>query len=126
MQAKTLIQAKDISFGFNNGLILDGVSLRVKRGEFVGLIGANGTGKTTLLKILGGLLKPTIGSLHLNDIDLSQYSPKETARLIAHVPQTTSIEFALISSAPTSSFKSYPVLISVNLFKLILFVSILL
>ncbi len=56
-----LLSLRDISIGFGGPLVLEDVSLQIERGERVGLMGRNGTGKTTLLKIIAGQLEPEEG-----------------------------------------------------------------
>ena len=56
---------------------VDGVSLRVERGEVVLIIGPNGSGKTTLLSILGGLVRPTRGSVRVDDRLLEEMPARE-------------------------------------------------
>ena len=53
-----LLKADNLSFGYNRKIDLDDVSLMVESGEFVGLIGANGSGKSTFLRVLAGLEAP--------------------------------------------------------------------
>jgi iron complex transport system ATP-binding protein len=60
----------------------------------VGLIGPNGAGKTTLIRALGGHIKPSAGSVALLGRPLTAYPPREIARLVAHVPQATAMDFA--------------------------------
>lgn len=60
------IQIQDVSFAYPSSLtVLEHVSLEVTTGEFLGLVGPNGGGKTTLLKIVLGLLKPTRGRVRV-------------------------------------------------------------
>ena len=59
---------------------LDGLTLRADAGELVVLIGPSGTGKTTLLSCLGGILTPTSGRIRLGDIDVTALSPRELQR----------------------------------------------
>ena len=63
MTSEALLEADDIRMAFGARAVLDGVSLRLGRGECVGLVGENGAGKTTLLRILVGLLPPASGSV---------------------------------------------------------------
>ena len=58
---------------------LDGVSLQVKQGEIVGYVGRNGSGKTTTIKILAGLIKPSSGHAYVNGIDVVA-EPREALR----------------------------------------------
>ena len=69
--------------------VIDAVSFDVEAGEFVCLLGPNGCGKTTLLKLLSGVLKPELGSVRLGDRELRQLSPRAVAQQIAIVPQET-------------------------------------
>lgn len=63
---KRLIEIKDLTVGYDDNVVLDKVSLDVFSGDFIGVIGPNGGGKTTLIKTILGLLKPTSGKLTLH------------------------------------------------------------
>ncbi|HOA23259.1 MAG: heme ABC transporter ATP-binding protein [Aggregatilineales bacterium] len=89
-----LIEARSVSVGIDGVDILRGVTAELHAGELVGLIGPNGAGKTTLLKALGGLIGLTGGEVRLLGQPLTAYSPREIARVVAHVPQVTVTEFA--------------------------------
>jgi iron complex transport system ATP-binding protein len=65
------------------------VSLGIAPGSRTGLLGPNGCGKTTLLKLLSGVLKPELGSVRLGDRELRLLSVRAVARQIAVVPQET-------------------------------------
>lgn len=60
---------------------LDGVDLDIIRGEYVSLVGPSGSGKTTLFNLIGGLDKPTQGSVHIDGVDISQLDAYELAWL---------------------------------------------
>jgi len=89
-----LIQARNVHYHMGATPILTGVDFDLGAGEFVGLIGANGAGKSTLLKVIGGLWQASSGQIDLLGRPLSGYRTREIARLIAHVPQSTRVEFA--------------------------------
>jgi len=84
-----------IQFYYEARKVLDGISFEADKGEFIGLIGPNGSGKTTLLKIIDGILKPMVGSVYLDCKRVSELDPRELARELAVVPQTTDLSFDL-------------------------------
>lgn len=68
---KKLIQFKNIVKDFDGQLVLKGINLDINENEFVTLLGPSGCGKTTLLRILGGFLDQTEGSVYFEDIEIS-------------------------------------------------------
>lgn len=82
-----IIEVKNLSFGYKQKPILKDLSLEVKRGIFVGIVGPNGVGKTTLLNLLCGLLEPKAGAIKIDAVDIKSFSVKELARKIAVVRQ---------------------------------------
>jgi iron complex transport system ATP-binding protein len=68
------------------GAVLRGISFSLQRGEFVGLLGPNACGKTTLLRCLSGLLPPWRGSIRLQGRPAPGLRDRERARLLAHLP----------------------------------------
>ena len=98
---------KNISFSYGEKNIFVDISARIQDGEFLGLLGPNGCGKTTLLKLLSGVLKPKEGTIEFLQKDLREYSRKEIAHHIAVLPQDnlidfpfTALEVALMGRAP--------------------------
>ncbi len=79
-----LIEVKDISYEYNGNVVLDRVSFVIQKGDYMGIIGPNGGGKTTLLKILVGLLKPSSGSVHINSKPIEKLTERAN---IAYVSQ---------------------------------------
>src|ERR671935_719667 len=80
-----ILELKDVHKHYQNGdatvRALDGVSLRVKRGEFVAIMGQSGSGKSTLMHIIGCLDRPTSGSYRVLGEEASNLSPDELAAL---------------------------------------------
>jgi iron complex transport system ATP-binding protein len=90
-----MLRASDLAYGYTTRghqprqFVLRDVSLSVTRGSLTGLLGPNGCGKTTLLKLLSGVLRPQEGAVALNDVSLAGMSRREVARHMAVVPQET-------------------------------------
>ena len=67
-----MIHLKDVNYEYPDGTIaLKNVNLRIKKGEFLAIMGQNGAGKTTLIRLLNGLLRPTTGTVYFNQQDIS-------------------------------------------------------
>jgi iron complex transport system ATP-binding protein len=92
-----LIEARGARFSYGAGLpeVVRGASLRLRRGTLAALIGANGSGKSSLVRLLCGLREPTAGEVLFGGARLSSIEPRARARRIAYVPQTTSTVFPL-------------------------------
>jgi iron complex transport system ATP-binding protein len=88
------IDVSDVSLSFGDTDVLEDVSLSVEPGEFVGLVGPNGAGKTTLLRAMSGALEPARGSVAVDGASLHDRSSKAASRLVAVVPQDTSLSFS--------------------------------
>ena len=77
-----VIDIQGMDFSYNGQPVLEGVELQVPQGEFLGIIGPNGGGKTTLAKLVLGLLTPDSGTIRVFG-----RPPKDAARRIGYVPQ---------------------------------------
>jgi ABC-type branched-subunit amino acid transport system ATPase component len=71
------LRVEDVSVRFGGVHALNGVTFTAEAGSIVGLIGANGSGKTTTLDVISGLVKPQAGRVELDGIDLGEYLPEE-------------------------------------------------
>lgn len=72
-----VVEIKDISFSYGDRLIIDNLSLTIPRGKIVAIMGGSGCGKTTLLNLIGGRIKPDSGSLVVDGLSVPELSKKE-------------------------------------------------
>ncbi len=88
--SQAIIQLKDISLSFTlpstTIKALDNISVEVKAGQITGLIGPDGAGKTTLMRMLSGLLKPDSGQAQVLGLDVLKY-PQQIQSIIGYMPQ---------------------------------------
>src|SRR5690348_10798194 len=86
--AEPVLELDGLTSGYNGAAVLRDVSLAVRPGEVVALLGANGAGKTTTLLTISGIVKPMGGRVVFNGADFKGISPDGRARLgVAHVPE---------------------------------------
>ncbi len=83
-----MIEVEDVHFTYPNGVeALKGVSLEIKYGEFVAIMGQNGAGKTTLVKHFNGLLKPSTGNVRVDGVETTKTSVAALSRNVGFVFQ---------------------------------------
>ncbi|MFH2029810.1 MAG: metal ABC transporter ATP-binding protein [Bacteroidota bacterium] len=87
--ANKVIEIQDLTFSFNNVPVLSNISIDVERNDFWGIVGPNGGGKTTLLKLILGFLKPGSGLIKILETD-----PERARTKIGYVPQFGSMDKA--------------------------------
>ena len=86
--AAPLVRVEDVHTYYGKSHILHGVSLDVAPGEVVGLLGRNGVGKSTTLKTIMGLVRPSRGAVRLNGVRITGLPPHKVARLgVGYVPE---------------------------------------
>lgn len=93
MTSASAVSIQGVSFNFPGRTLLTGLRFEVRPGETICLAGPNGAGKTTLLKLIAGTLRPSAGRIVLNGHDIRAASGASRARLLAMVPQDTSLPF---------------------------------
>jgi len=83
----SIIEIENLSFGYGLDIILKDINFDVTSGEFLAIAGPNGVGKTTLLNLICGLLKPKTGAIRVDSANIKSYSVKKLAQKIAIVRQ---------------------------------------
>jgi ABC-2 type transport system ATP-binding protein len=101
-----MIFAQNISKSFGNNIVLDDISFHVQKGSICGLIGPNGGGKTTLMKILSGLISPEYGFATIDGDNLDQKHLKIIRKKIGYVPQNNALYMELNGYENLSYFGS--------------------
>ncbi len=76
-----VVQVRDLHFSYGDLEIFSGLSLAIPRGQVVAILGGSGVGKSTLLKIIGGQLRPSAGTVTVAGHDVHQLSSRELYRL---------------------------------------------
>ena len=87
MKSEVIIKFKNISKSYENNLILDNFNLEINRGEFLTIIGSSGCGKTTVLKLINGLLTPEAGNIYVEGKDIGEVDQIKLRRKIGYAIQ---------------------------------------
>lgn len=89
MEHEIILQASQISIGYSHKkeeiVVASDVSISLKKGKLIALIGANGIGKSTLLKTISGIQKPLVGTVFLNEKKITSYEPLALAQNLSIV-----------------------------------------
>lgn len=72
-----LVTINNLHYRYDNKVIFDNISLNIPRGKITAIMGPSGTGKTTLLRLIGATLRPTSGTIHLHDQNVHQLSKSD-------------------------------------------------
>ena len=108
------IEVRDVWAGYGERQVIKGLDLSVERGSVAALAGPNGVGKSTLLRLLSGSLRPSRGMARVEGADINSLSVRERARLVAVVPQnvelppgTAALEVVLMGRNPHMGLLSW-------------------
>lgn len=102
-----ILNVQGVTFHYPNHPVLDEVSFAVGKGELVAVLGTNGTGKTTLLKCMNRILKPTAGAVHIDGEAISSLSRNALAQKIGYVEQQRSGSRATVFNTVLLGRKPY-------------------
>ncbi len=111
-----VIEVDGLSFGYGGeGYTIEDVSFSIDRPEFVCVVGPNGVGKSTLIKCINGILKPSKGEVRVYGADVQEYELRDLAKIIGYVPVMTSdfnvmtvLEAVMIGRYAHQSWKTNP------------------
>lgn len=95
MSTNSILKIENLNFRINNKSILTNINIDIKKGDFISIIGPNGSGKTSLLKHCLSLYDVKTNTIFINNIDLTQYRQQELSKIIAYIPQDTIINYNL-------------------------------
>ena len=109
-----MIKIENVSLSYDKRTVLEDITLNLKEKSFIGIIGKNGTGKSTLLKSVVGLLKPVKGNIFVDDKNVYDMKKNVLAKKISFMPQTMQFDFSF-NVKDFVMFGRYPY---TNMFKL--------
>lgn len=81
VNSETVLELRDVAFGYGERLVLSGLNMRFKRGQVVAVMGGSGCGKTTVLKLIGALVRANAGQVLFGDDDIGTLDAKGVYRL---------------------------------------------
>lgn len=87
MRTDAIIRFDHVSKSYGENLVLADFNLSINKGEFVTVIGSSGSGKTTMLKMINGLLTPTLGTIYVDGKDIARENQTLLRRNIGYVIQ---------------------------------------
>ena len=98
-----LVECKNLCKTFDEKQILENINLTIPRGKIIGLLGKNGTGKTTLIKLLNDLLTPTSGEVLIN----GKKPGVESKKVISYLPERTYLDKTMKVSQVITFFEEF-------------------
>ena len=103
MSNMKILEINNLNKSFDNKEILKNINLNIQRGKIIGLLGKNGVGKTTLIKLINDLLTPTSGEILIN----GQKIGVETKKVISYLPERTYLNKEMKVSEAISYFEDF-------------------
>ncbi len=88
-----MLEVVDLSFDYNAATIFQNISVKVERSRILSIVGPNGTGKTTFLKCITGILKAKRGTVLIESRHARRMTHKQLATYIGYVPQSIPVRF---------------------------------
>ena len=98
-----LVECKNLCKKFDEKQILENINLTIPKGKIIGLLGKNGTGKTTLIKLINDLLTPTSGEVLIN----GNKPGVESKKIISYLPERTYLDKSMRVSQVITFFDEF-------------------
>ena len=98
-----LLKCVDVNKSFGEKKVLENINLTIPKGKIIGLLGKNGTGKTTLIKLINDLLTPTSGKVLVNDKEVGV----ESKKIISYLPERTYLDKSMTVDKVIEYFKDF-------------------
>ena len=87
-----ILRLSNVTAGYGGGDVLQGVDLEIGKGSIACIVGPNGAGKSTVLRTVSGLLRPRVGEVVLDDVELHRLKPAQIlAAGVSQVPQSDAL-----------------------------------
>ena len=98
-----LVKCTNLTKKFDNKIVLDNINLTIKPNKIIGLLGKNGTGKTTLIKLINDLLTPTSGEILIN----GKKPGPESKKIISYLPERTYLDKSMTIKETLTFFSEF-------------------
>jgi ABC-type bacteriocin/lantibiotic exporter with double-glycine peptidase domain len=85
------IEIKGLTFKYGDSVILDTLSMTIKKGQSIGIVGSSGSGKSTLLDVITGLQEKASGRFYLDDVEIDPYDTDALRKYVGYVPQQIAV-----------------------------------
>ncbi|MBQ7405453.1 MAG: ABC transporter ATP-binding protein, partial [Candidatus Methanomethylophilaceae archaeon] len=90
-----MLEVSEMAFSYSDEGTLKNIDFEIMPGEFVALMGPNGSGKTTMMRCINKIHKPSSGKIEIDSEDIMELSMGEIARICTTVPADTAVDFSL-------------------------------
>ena len=77
------VETENLRIGYSDNIVVESLNMKIKKGKVTSIIGANGCGKSTILKAIGRIIKKKSGSVYINGYDIDYQKSKEIAKQVS-------------------------------------------
>ena len=101
------VETENLKIGYNDNIVVESLNMKIEKGKVTSIIGANGCGKSTILKAIGRIIKKKSGSVYINGYDIDYQKSKEIAKQVAILSQI-SVAPATLTCYELVSYGRFP------------------